>query len=341
MSALMLDEDKTKTILITGCGGFIGSHIAEKCLEMGWTVIGIDSMITGLSTNLDLLRPHSSFHFLPIDVRNINEHAGIPKVDLICHQAALGSVPRSIVHPEATLENNVDGFLAVLEYARLNKVSKVVYASSSSVYGDSGHNTKFVGEEGEPLSPYATSKKVNEEYAKIYSKTYGITTIGLRYFNVYGPRQNPNGDYAAVIPKWVDLVKREQDLEIYGSGEQSRDFTYVKDVVQANIKALTTKREIKSEIFNIGTGLNTSLDHLSHLIHVVLEKPYNKRVYLPQRKGDVMMSRAGYGETTSMIDYFPRYNLENGLKDMLGKPLGEFMATTAFITKFNNVEVRP
>ena len=304
-------------VIVTGAAGFIGSSLCERLVEIGHEVIGIDNLSTGKRGNLIKLFDKPNFHFFVKDVCFINEIPPLEKVDVIFHQAAIGSVPRSIDDPECTFKNNVQGFHAVLEYARLHKIPKVIYASSSSVYGDTSYKQKTEGAEGIPLSPYALSKSVNEQYAEMWNRLYDVKTIGLRYFNVYGKNQNPEGEYAAVIPRWIDLANDNQKIPIFGNGTNKRDFTYVKDVVAANILAATQVFDSAfGAVYNIGTGKTTTLDDLFWLI-----KKYtlsrSGADYLPNRKGDVNSSKADISKSQCILSYSPQWNIEAGLADML------------------------
>lgn len=262
-------RSKPKTWLITGVAGFIGSNLLKTLLELEQRVVGIDNFSTGHQSNLDDVQAESGknwgrFTFYPHDIRNLNDCINACKdVDIVLHQAALGSVPRSIEDPITTNSSNIDGFLNMLVAARDTKVKRFVYAASSSTYGDHPGLPKVEDEIGRPLSPYAVTKYVNELYADVFARTYGMENIGLRYFNVFGPRQDPNGAYAAVIPKWFGQLLAGEDCFINGDGETSRDFCFIDNTVQANLLAATTENPAAiNQIYNVACGDQTSLNEL-------------------------------------------------------------------------------
>jgi UDP-N-acetylglucosamine 4-epimerase len=315
-----------KTWLITGVAGFIGSNLLETLLLNRQRVVGIDNFLTGSKKNLDSVRREVGslwdlFEFIEADIvsENLFEPL-IPKVDFILHQAALGSVPRSIANPKATHKNNVEGFLNLLNSLRDFPEKKLVFASSSSVYGNNLDLPKIEDIVGEPQSPYAISKLMNEVYAKNFRKLYGLSSIGLRYFNVFGPRQNPNGDYAAVIPKWILALLQNQKVVIYGDGQTSRDFCFVDNVVQANIlAALCAKPEAQGQIFNVAFGSKTSLNQLYNLMKESLVPTFpslanHKPVYQNFRQGDIAHSLANIEKSFRILGYLPEYDIQKGLQ---------------------------
>jgi len=301
-------------ILITGGAGFIGSHICHKLIELGFKVNCIDNLSNGKLSNIKHLINNSNFTFYHEDILNLDEYHQACEVDMICHQASIGSVPRSIKEPKIYHENNVNTFFQLLEIARIRGIKRVVYASSSSVYGDDVSLPKYESNIGNVLSPYASTKRINEIYAKIYKQCYNLETIGLRYFNVFGPKQNPKGDYAAVIPKFIAYMINNESPIINGDGSISRDFTYVDNVVQANILALTTNNaECYGEEFNIGTGESISILDLFYNIQNILHSPILP-IYGPMREGDILMSKANISKAINLMGYNPSINLTTDLK---------------------------
>ena len=310
--------------LITGVAGFIGSNLLEKLLKINQKVIGIDNFSTGFTENLDEVRSivskenWSNFKFIEGDICNLEECIySCQGVDYVLHQAALGSVTRSISNPLLTNEVNIKGFLNMLVAGRDSKVKSFVYASSSSIYGDQLELPKVEEKIGNPLSPYAVTKYVNELYAKVFSQTYGLQIIGLRYFNAFGPRQDPNGPYAAVIPKWTSSMIKGEKVEINGDGETSRDFCYISNIVQANILAATSSLSKRSEIFNIAVGGRTSLNDLFCFIQNSLDqigKRYNKKAeYLDFRLGDIRHSEADISKAKKILGYEPSHDIKSGI----------------------------
>lgn len=290
--------------LVTGCAGFIGSHIVDRLLSEGWEVLGVDDMRNGSYNNNSL---HDKFEFLQWDVCAL-QAVDLKGVTHICHQAATGSVPKSIAQPAGTVDNNIMGFQKILDLAREMQIKRVVYASSSSIYGTGDYV---------PLSPYAMTKQVNEMQAGQYHRHYGLEVIGLRYFNVYGPRQRSDGDYAAVIPKWVDKIRRGEQIEIYGDGRQSRDFTYINDVVDANALALMTHQPgAFGRAYDIGIGSSITLNYLAQRIGQTLNKDV-KLIHGPGRKGDISFSRAKTHDLEEDFGWLPQYNLDSGLTEWL------------------------
>jgi UDP-N-acetylglucosamine/UDP-N-acetylgalactosamine 4-epimerase len=319
-----------RTWLVTGAAGFIGSHLVETLLRCGQKVVGLDNFSTGHARNLDEVRsllPASArrrFRFLEADLTDERAcRRATRNVDFVLHQAALGSVPRSIDRPLDTHSSNVTGFIHILVAARTAGVKRFVYASSSSVYGDHADLPKQEAVIGEPLSPYAASKWMNEIYAGVFARCYGLPTIGLRYFNVFGPRQDPAGPYAAVIPKWINALLRNQPVHIHGDGQTTRDFCYVANAVQANLLAATTARHgALNQIYNVALHQRTSLIELFELIRRLLATHHpqiaqTKPVYSPFRKGDIRHSEADISKARRFLGYQPTHPLEHGLAEAL------------------------
>jgi len=313
--------------LVTGCAGFIGSNLLETLLKAGQQVVGLDNFATGHQRNLDevqaLVTPAqwANFSFINGDIRNLSScQQACAGVDYVLHQAALGSVPRSINDPITTNDTNIGGFLNMLVAVRDAGVKRFVYAASSSTYGDHPALPKVEDVIGKPLSPYAITKYVNELYADVFSRSYGFHCVGLRYFNVFGPRQDPNGAYAAVIPKWTAAMIAGQDVVINGDGETSRDFCFVANAVQANIKAALANIE-QSEVFNVAVGDRTSLNSLFNAIAATLAEngvQYSKTpVYAAFRPGDVRHSQADISKATTILGYQPQYRILDGLKQAM------------------------
>ncbi len=312
----------SKKILVTGGAGFIGSNLIEVLLQLGSHVICLDNFSTGKRENLQTFVENSMFTLIEGDIRNIETcHKAAKGVDYIFHQAALGSVPRSLKDPITTNEVNISGFLNMLVAARDAKVKRLVYAASSSTYGDSENLPKVEDVIGKPLSPYAITKYVNELYADIFKSAYDIDTVGLRYFNVFGKKQDPNGAYAAVIPKFViQLMKHESPL-INGDGTYSRDFTYIDNVVQMNLLALTTaNKEALNEVYNTAVGDRTNLLELTNLLKEYLSK-YDPEIanveikHGPNRAGDIPHSLASIEKARKNLGYNPDFNIQAGLKE--------------------------
>ncbi|MCC4309512.1 Vi polysaccharide biosynthesis UDP-N-acetylglucosaminuronic acid C-4 epimerase TviC [Alcanivorax marinus] len=313
-----------KTWLITGVAGFIGSNLLETLLGLGQTVVGLDNFTTGHQHNLDEVRENvgegawQRFSFIEGDIRDLDTcRLAVRGADHVLHQAALGSVPRSIADPIATNQANIDGFLNMLVAAKDEGVGSFTYAASSSTYGDHPDLPKVEDKIGNPLSPYAVTKYVNELYAGVFARTYGFKTIGLRYFNVFGPRQDPNGAYAAVIPKWTAAMIQGETVHINGDGETSRDFCFVDNAVQANLLAATTEDEHKDEVYNVACNARTSLNELFDSIAAELAKEgvaYDKRPnYGDFRPGDVRHSQADIGKAISGLGYKPSHSVAEGL----------------------------
>ena len=313
-----------KTWLITGVAGFIGSNLLETLLGLGQTVVGLDNFATGHQHNLDEVRQNvgedawQRFSFIEGDIRDLDTcRLAVRGADHVLHQAALGSVPRSIADPIATNQSNIDGFLNMLVAAKDEEVSSFTYAASSSTYGDHPDLPKVEDKIGNPLSPYAVTKYVNELYAGVFARTYGFKTIGLRYFNVFGPRQDPNGAYAAVIPKWTAAMIQGETVRINGDGETSRDFCFVDNAVQANLLAATAEDEHKDQVYNVAYNARTSLNELFDSIAAELAKEgvrYDKRPdYGEFRPGDVRHSQADISKAGDGLGYMPTYSVGEGL----------------------------
>jgi UDP-N-acetylglucosamine 4-epimerase len=315
-----------KTWLVTGVAGFIGSNLLETLLKLNQHVVGLDNFATGFQKNLDevetLVSPSqwTNFKFINGDIRKLEDcKLACAGVDYVLQQAALGSVPRSINDPIATNDTNISGFLNMLVAARDANVSSFIYAASSSTYGDHPALPKIEHTIGKPLSPYAVTKVVNELYADVFAKTYGFQTIGLRYFNVFGRRQNPNGAYAAVIPKWAGSMIQGEDIFINGDGETSRDFCYVDNAVQANLLAATsTTQEAKNQVYNVAVGDRTTLNNLFDSIKRALSDldvsyplPAHYRDF---RAGDVQHSLADISKATHLLHYQPSHRIQAGLQ---------------------------
>jgi UDP-N-acetylglucosamine 4-epimerase len=318
-------QQAPKTWLVTGVAGFIGSNLLETLLKLNQNVVGLDNFSTGHQHNLDevqsLVKPEqwANFKFYEGDIRNFEDcQQACAGVDYVLHQAALGSVPRSIADPITTNETNISGFLNMLTAARDAKVASFTYAASSSTYGDHPALPKVEENIGKPLSPYAVTKYVNELYADVFARTYGFKAIGLRYFNVFGKRQDPNGAYAAVIPKWTAAMITGDDVFINGDGETSRDFCFIENTVQANILAATTQNdEAKNQVYNVAVGDRTTLNDLFNAINAALNKngvTYTKEpVYRDFRAGDVRHSQASIEKIKSLLGYKPEFVIGQGI----------------------------
>ena len=305
-------------ILVTGGCGFIGSNIVEYLLKHNVKSVRIlDNLSTGFIDNINpLLNEFDNLSYMYGDISNIETcRKAMKNMDVVCHQAALGSVPRSIDDPLSSHISNVNGFLNILISAKENGIKRIVYASSSSVYGDHKSLPKVEEKIGSVLSPYAATKKIDEIYANVFSKCYGLECIGLRYFNVFGPRQNPNGAYAAVIPKFIYSLMNDKQPTINGSGNYSRDFTYIDNVVQANILALTTENENAfGEVFNIGAGGRVTIIELFNTIKEELGVDIFP-IYGPLREGDIPHSNASIDKANRMLRYFPTIKFNEGIKN--------------------------
>lgn len=321
--------------LVTGAAGFIGSNLVEALLKLGQRVTGVDNFATGHRHNLEQVRDlvgaaWSNFTFIEGDIRRLDDcQRAAAGADFVLHQAALGSVPRSIADPIATNETNITGFLNMLVAARDAKVKRFVYAASSSTYGDHPALPKVEDQIGKPLSPYAVTKYVNELYADVFARSYGLEAVGLRYFNVFGPRQDPYGAYAAVIPQWVAALIRNDALRINGDGETSRDFCYVDNVVQANLLSALAPAAAANQVYNVALGDRTTLNQLygmmrdelaSRFAHVAQHRP----AYVDFRAGDVRHSQADISKAATLLGYAPTHRIADGLKQAMDWYVADF-----------------
>jgi UDP-N-acetylglucosamine 4-epimerase len=327
-------KNNQSTWLVTGVAGFIGSNLLEKLLILNQKVVGLDNFDTGYQHNIDQAIEDAenvtgkslsdNFNFIKGDIRELKDcqHA-CSSIDYVLHQAALGSVPRSIEDPINTNRANIDGFLNMLVASRDAKVKRFVYAASSSTYGDHPGLPKVEDEIGDPLSPYAVTKVVNELYASVFAKTYNFKTIGLRYFNIFGKRQDPNGAYAAVIPKWVADILNNEDVFINGDGETSRDFCYIDNTVQINLLAATTNNDdATDQVYNVALNDRTSLNQLYQMIEDrLVQRTKNlkrrKPIYRDFRAGDVRHSLADISKAQQLLNYQPQYKIDKGLDESM------------------------
>lgn len=318
---------KQYTWLVTGIAGFIGSNLLEALLQLNQKVVGLDNFSTGHQSNLDEVKcivtpvQWKNFSFIKADICNLADcQIACSGIDFVLHQAALGSVPRSVEDPITTNASNVSGFLNMLVAARNAKVKRFVYAASSSTYGDHPGLPKVEDQIGKPLSPYAVTKYVNELYANMFGKTYGLESVGLRYFNVFGPRQDPNGAYAAVIPKWIASMINGEAIYINGDGETSRDFCYISNVVQANLLAACVQNtQAVNQVYNIAVGDSTTLNQLYELLNFNLLPGYQnlqdvQPVYRDFRAGDVRHSLADISKANTLLGYQSTHRIDEGLK---------------------------
>lgn len=322
-------EHQPKTWLVTGVAGFIGSNLLEQLLKLNQTVVGLDNFATGYQKNLDevqsLVSPEQwqNFRFIEGDIRDFDTCTdACTSVDYVLHQAALGSVPRSINDPITTNSVNISGFLNMLTAARDANVKSFTYAASSSTYGDHPALPKVEENIGKPLSPYAVTKYVNELYADVFARSYGFKSIGLRYFNVFGRRQDPDGAYAAVIPKWTAAMIKNDTVFINGDGETSRDFCYIENTVQANILAATTQNEdATNQVYNVAVGDRTTLNELFNAIKSALADnsvTYEQQpTYRDFRPGDVRHSQADVSKANSLLGYQPKFNISQGIDEAM------------------------
>jgi UDP-N-acetylglucosamine 4-epimerase len=319
--------------LVTGAAGFIGSNIVETLLDADQEVVGLDNFATGHRSNLDEVKAKvgedrwSRLQFVEADIRDREACArAVDGVDFVLHQAALGSVPRSMGDPLNSHDSNVTGFVNLLDAARLAGVKRFIYASSSSVYGDEPNLPKREERVGDPLSPYAATKAINEVYASVYEQAFGFPSIGLRYFNVFGPRQDPNGPYAAVIPKWLAAMTAGRSIEIYGDGSTSRDFCYVANAVQANLRAALAGDEAQNQVYNVAVGGRTSLIELFGLLRDGLSRHqvhYTKEpVFGDFRPGDAMHTQADISKAQSLLGFEPTHDIGEGIAEALPWYLG-------------------
>ncbi|MEJ2608587.1 MAG: SDR family oxidoreductase [Candidatus Thiodiazotropha sp.] len=323
-------QTSPSTWLVTGVAGFIGSNLLETLLGLNQKVIGLDNFATGHAYNFDKVKRIVSeqqwqgFRFIEGDIRDLQTcHQACEGVDYVLHQAALGSVPRSLTDPITTNETNINGFLNMLVAARDAQVKRFVYAASSSTYGDHPGLPKVEDHIGNPLSPYAVTKLVNEHYAQVFARCYDFKTIGLRYFNIFGRRQDPNGAYAAVIPKWVASMIDKEELFINGDGETSRDFCYIDNAIQANLLAATSNNpDAANQVYNVAVGDRTTLNELFTKIRDILAKefPYLSDLsptYRDFRAGDVRHSLANIEKAHQLIGYQPTHNIDQGLAEAM------------------------
>ena len=300
--------------LVTGGAGFIGSNLCETILNLGYKVRCLDDLSTGRQENIDILRDNPNYTFLKGDIKDVDTCMDACEgVDYVLHQAAWGSVPRSIEMPLIYCANNITGTLNMLEAARQNEVKKFVYASSSSVYGDEPNLPKKEGREGDLLSPYAVSKRADEEWAKQYTRHYGLDTYGLRYFNVFGKRQDPNGAYAAVIPQFIKQLLNGETPVINGDGKQSRDFTYIENVIEANLKACLAGHEAAGEVYNIAYGGREYLIDIYYGLTEAFGMNLEPR-FGPDRAGDIKHSNADISKAREKLRYNPDWSFERGIK---------------------------
>ncbi len=303
--------------LVTGGAGFIGSNLCEAILNLGYKVRCLDDLSTGKQANVDLFINHPNYEFIKGDIKDLDTcMKACEGVDYVLNQAAWGSVPRSIEMPLFYCANNIQGTLNMMEAARQKGVKKFVYASSSSVYGDEAHLPKKEGIEGNLLSPYALTKRCDEEWAKMYTMHYGLDTYGLRYFNVFGRRQDPNGAYAAVIPKFIKMLLNDERPTINGDGQQSRDFTYIENVIEANLKACLAPHEAAGQAFNIAYGGREYLNDIYKTLVDALGKDIQP-IYGPDRKGDIKHSNADISKARELLGYDPEYDFHRGLNEAI------------------------
>lgn len=305
---------ENSVFLVTGAAGFIGSNLVETILDLGYRVKALDDFSTGKKANVELFIDNPNYEFIEGDIRDFDTClSACEGVDYVLHQAAWGSVPRSIEMPLLYEEINIKGTLNMMEAARQKGVKKFVYASSSSVYGDEPNLPKREGREGNLLSPYAVTKRVNEEYGKLYTRLYGLDTYGLRYFNVFGKRQDPESKYAAVIPKFIKQLLNDEQPTIYGDGKQSRDFTYINNVIEANLKACLASHEAAGEVYNIAYGGREYLIDVYYSLCKALDKDIEP-IFGPERLGDIKHSNADVSKAKEKLGYEARWSFDEGIK---------------------------
>lgn len=318
------EEIRNKKILVTGGAGFIGSHLCEELINLGALVRCLDNLSTGNKSNISNLLKHKRFEFYNYDIRNLKDcQSACNDIDIVLHQAALGSVTRSIIDPLESNNVNINGFLNMLIASRDNNVKRFVFAASSSTYGDSVELPKVESTIGTPLSPYALTKYVNEIYAELFQKFYKLNYIGLRYFNVFGPKQDPNGPYAAVIPIFIKQFLNGESPTINGDGTFSRDFTYIKNVIQMNLLSITTMNPLAiNQIYNTACGDRTSLNQLFQILKNQLSRYDNKiksikANYGRERDGDIPHSEASIEKAKEHLYYEPKYNIDSGISESI------------------------
>ena len=317
MGYLNLRFEPDSVFLVTGGAGFIGSNLCEAILKMGYKVRCLDNLSTGKQENVDLFLSSPNYTFIKGDITELDTCMEACKgADFVLNQAAWGSVPRGIEMPLYYEKVNIGGTLNMMEAARQQGVKKFVYASSSSVYGDHPVLPKTEGQEGDVLSPYALTKKVDEEYGRLYKKLYGLDTYGLRYFNVFGRRQNPDGAYAAVIPRFIRQLLSSERPTIHGDGKQSRDFTYIENVIEANLKACLAPSEAAGEAFNIAYGGREYLIDIYHILERALEVNIEP-VFGPERPGDIKHSNADIAKARKLLGYEPEWSFERGIEEAI------------------------
>ena len=317
MNYTELQFPKDSVFLVTGGAGFIGSNLCESLLKMGFRVRCLDDLSNGKQANVDLFIHNPNYEFIKGDIKDLDTcMKACEGINFVLNEAAWGSVPRSIEMPLFYSLNNIQGTLNMLEAARQNRVKTFVYASSSSVYGDEAQLPKREGVEGNLLSPYAVSKRCDEEWAKQYSKHYGLKTIGLRYFNVFGRRQDPHGAYAAVIPKFIKMLLNNEQPTINGDGKQSRDFTYIENVIEANLKACLAPDEANGQVFNVAYGGREYLIDIYYSLTKALGKDIEPR-FGPDRPGDIKHSNADISKARRLLGYDPQYDFERGLNEAI------------------------
>lgn len=314
MSYQQLKFPEDSLFLVTGGAGFIGSNLCEAILAKGYRVRCLDDLSTGKEKNIEMFMAYPNYEFIKGDIKDLETcKKACEGTDYVLHQAAWGSVPRSIEMPLFYADNNIIGTVNMLEAARLSGVKKFVYASSSSVYGDEPNLPKKEGREGNLLSPYALTKRADEEFARMYTKFYGLETFGMRYFNVFGRRQDPDGAYAAVIPKFLKLLLNDKAPTIHGDGRQSRDFTYIDNVIEANLKACLAPKRAAGEAYNIAFGAREYLIDIYYGLTEALGKDIEPE-FGPERAGDIRHSNADISKARELLGYDPEYSFEEGIK---------------------------
>lgn len=314
MSYQQLKFPEDSLFLVTGGAGFIGSNLCEAILSKGYRVRCLDDLSTGKEKNIEMFMDHPNYEFIKGDIKDLETcKKACEGADYVLHQAAWGSVPRSIEMPLFYADNNIIGTVNMLEAARLSGVKKFVYASSSSVYGDEPNLPKKEGREGNLLSPYALTKRADEEFARMYTKFYGLETFGMRYFNVFGRRQDPDGAYAAVIPKFLKLLLNDKAPTIHGDGRQSRDFTYIDNVIEANLRACLAPKRAAGEAYNIAFGAREYLIDIYYGLTEALGKDIEPE-FGSERAGDIRHSNADISKARELLGYDPEYSFEEGIK---------------------------